>query len=99
MSRIKEVKPLDNMEDFIEKQAVTKSERFHKVAGGRIAQALRAIELIGNCANKQLYEYTSEEIQMAFDQIRESTREAEKKFFGGPRQKFGRNFFGEGPHR
>jgi hypothetical protein len=85
--------PLDNVEDFMEKQELTKRERFLKYGGGRVAQALRAIEIIGNCANRQSYEFTEEEIRVAFAQLRKTLDETEKKFEPKQRQKFGRNFF------
>ncbi|SRR6266404_1279109 len=93
-SPIQEVLPLTNVPDFVEKQSLTKRERFLKYGGGRISQAGRAIELIGNCANTQNYEYSyEEEVKPAFDQLRETLDKAEAKFQPKPKQLFGRNFF------
>ena len=86
-------KPLATVEEFTEKQSLTKHERFLKYAGGRTAQALRAVELIGNCSNPQSYEYSQNEVQSMFDQLRETLRETELRFAPKQRQRFGRNFF------
>ena len=85
--------PLTTVEEFVEKQKLTKSERFKKYAGGRTSQALRAIENLGNCANTQSYEYTEEQVQSIFGELRRVLDETEKKFQPKTRQKFGRNFF------
>lgn len=87
------VKPLSTTEEFIEKQEISKAERFHKIAGGRIATALRAIELIGNCADTSRYEYTPSQIELVFAQLRETLRDTEAKFQPKKRDRFGRNFF------
>lgn len=91
---VQEVLPLTNVPDFVEKQSLTKRERFLKYGGGRISQAGRAIELIGNCANTQSYEYNyEEEVRPAFATLREELDKAEAKFQPKPKQLFGRNFF------
>ncbi len=85
--------PLETVEQFVEKQELTKHERFLKYAGGRVAQALRAIKNLGNCANPANYEYSQDEVDLMFNQLRETLAETEKKFTPRVRQKFGRNFF------
>jgi len=87
-------KPLETVSEFVEKQSLTKHERFIKYAGGRVATAGRAIALIGNCANTQSYEYSYEEqVRPAFQMLREELDKAEAKFLPKPKQRFGRNFF------
>src|SRR6266436_8588724 len=91
-----EVQPLSSVSSFVEKQELTKHERFLKYAGGRISQAGKAITLIGNCANTQTYEYNyEEEVRPAFDKLRETLDEAEAKFQPKAKKLFGRNFFQE----
>lgn len=93
-SHVQEILPLTTVPEFAEKQSITKHERFLKYAGGRVAQALRSIELIGNCSNTQSYEYNyEEEVKPAFDQLRVTLDEAEAKFQPKTKQHFGRNFF------
>lgn len=91
--QITEVHPLSNVEEFVEKQEISKSDRFHKIAGGRIATALRAIELIGNCADTSRYEYAPAQVELVFAQLRETLCETEAKFQPKKRDRFGRNFF------
>ena len=92
-SPITSVRPLDNVEEFVERQELSKAERFHKIAGGRIATALRSIELIGNCSDLSRYEYTPAQVELVFEQLRTTLRETEAKFQPKKRDRFGRNFF------
>jgi hypothetical protein len=90
---VQKVLPLLDVPSFVEKQELTKHERFLKYAGGRTAQALRAIELIGNCSNTQNYEYSQEEVYQIFAQLNETIAETAAKFQPKTKQRFGRNFF------
>lgn len=88
------IQPLTNVEDFVEKQELTKHERFIKYGGGRAAQVLHNLEALGRCSDTTRYEYSlEEEVMPMFEQIRETLIETEKKFLPKTRQKFGRNFF------
>jgi hypothetical protein len=95
LAEVHQTQPLTTVEEFVEKQKLTKQERFLKYAGGRAAQALRAIENLGNCANTQSYEYTEEQVGLMFNELKRVLAETEEKFHPKARQKFGRNFFQE----
>ncbi len=57
-----------------------KAERFQRVVVPRVQKALRAIERIGRCGNRQSYRYTDEELVRIFDAINRAVREAGERF-------------------
>lgn len=72
-----------------------KAERFKQIGGRRISTILRAINLLGNCANTSTYGFTPEQVASAFQAIGQTLAETEKKFQPKTRQKFDSNFFGD----
>lgn len=84
---------VQNLDDFKQQQNLSKSERFLKYAGGRVAQALRAVENLGHCSDLTRYEYTDEQVKKMFSELRRVLDETEKKFEPKARQRWGRNFF------
>lgn len=61
---------------------MTKSrrERFENVAGKRVQYILDKIELLGNCANRNNYEYNSDDVRKMFVAIKETLKRAEVNF-------------------
>lgn len=57
-----------------------KRERFKKVAEQRTNKVLKMIELLGNCANTNNYEYTEEEVKKIFSAIDAQLNETKAKF-------------------
>lgn len=57
-----------------------KRERFKKVAEQRTNKVLKMIELLGNCSNKNNYEYTEEEIKKIFNAIDSQLNKTKIKF-------------------
>ena len=57
-----------------------KRKRFKKVAENRVVKILDGLRLLGNCANKNNYEYTKEDVEFMFDEIRKSLRSSQNKF-------------------
>lgn len=57
-----------------------KRERFKKVAEQRTNKVLKMIELLGNCANTNNYEYTGEEVKKIFNAIDTQLNETKAKF-------------------
>ncbi len=57
-----------------------KKNRFKRLGVYRTNEILKRLRVLGNCSNKQLYEYTSEEIDKIFSEIRRKTNEIESKF-------------------
>jgi hypothetical protein len=58
----------------------SKRERFLKVAEARTNAVLEKIRVLGNCANRSLYEYKEEEVNKIFRVIQESLNETKLKF-------------------
>lgn len=73
-----ESKSMDNME----KQGNDKAENFVRLANKRTNKILEDIEILGNLANKNQYEYTDEQIEKIFSAIENelaATKESFKK--------------------
>lgn len=58
----------------------TASERFKRVAAARTNTVLNKLRILGNCSNKQIYNYTEEDINKIFSVINERVRETKAKF-------------------
>jgi len=66
----------------------TKSERFKRIAGKRTNDALDKIRLLGNCANRNTYEYSKDEVNRIFNEIEKNLKIAKLKFISGKKQRF-----------
>lgn len=64
-----------------------KKERFKKVAETRTVKILKMVELLGNCSNKNNYEYSDAEIKKIFDAIEKQVKETKKRFEKTARKK------------
>ena len=58
----------------------SKRERFLKVAEARTNAVLEKIRVLGNCANRSLYEYKEEEVNKIFRVIQDKLNEIKHKF-------------------
>ncbi|MDD5290254.1 MAG: hypothetical protein PHT40_03610 [Patescibacteria group bacterium] len=58
----------------------TKTERFKKLAEARTNHVLKALKILGNCANRSLYDYEDEEVRKIFRAINEKIEETKGKF-------------------
>ena len=58
----------------------SKHEKFRRIATNRTQKVLDALRILGNCANTQTYEYTREEVEKVFKNIRATTEEIKQKF-------------------
>jgi hypothetical protein len=66
----------------------SKRERFVNVAEARTQAILNRIRILGNCSNKNLYEYYPEEIDKIFRAIQEQLNETKSKFAKKKDKKF-----------
>lgn len=65
----------------MKKEATESSrERFKRLATDRTNTVLQRIKILGNCANRQAYEYTEEEIDKIFSEIDKALKETKAKF-------------------
>lgn len=58
----------------------TPHERFKRLASKRTNEVLRRLKILGNCANRQVYEYTNEDIEKIFSTIEKRAKEIKAKF-------------------
>ncbi len=56
--------------------ASKRRERFEKVASNRVQKILDFLGLLGNCANKNNYEYTEKDVELMFKEINRAVKEA-----------------------
>ena len=59
----------------VNKMASKRRERFEKVASNRVQKVIDYLKLIGNCANKNNYEYTEKDIELMFKEINRTLKE------------------------
>lgn len=58
----------------------TKKDRFKRIAENRTNKIINMIDLLGNCANKNNYEYTDEDVKNIFNAIENSLKISKMKF-------------------
>ena len=63
-----------------DKKVESKRERFVRLAEARTNKIIDMLQLLGNCANTSVYEYTQKDIDQIFGAIELEIREAKKKF-------------------
>ena len=64
----------------MEKKPESKRERFVRLAEARTNKIIDMIQLLGNCANANTYEYTQQAVDQIFSAIEAELREAKKKY-------------------
>ena len=57
--------------------------RFEKVAGKRVQFILDKLDLLGNCSNRNNYEYSDEDVKKMFNAIKEKLKQVEVRFQEG----------------
>ena len=62
------------------RQSESACERFKRLAILRTNEVLKRLKILGNCSNKQIYEYTDEEIKAIFSAIGKKLKEVRSKF-------------------
>ncbi len=58
----------------------TSQERFKRLATLRTNTVLRRLKVLGNCANRQAYQYTEEDVDKIFYEIERKLKEVKAKF-------------------
>ena len=62
------------------KENESKREKFVRLAEARTNKILDMVQLLGNCANTNAYEYSQQDVDQIFTAIETEVREAKKKF-------------------
>jgi len=57
-----------------------KADRFVRIAEKRTQRVLESLRLLGQCSNRRSYEYTDEQVNKIFREIRHCLRETEQSF-------------------
>ncbi len=58
----------------------TKREKFVRLAESRVNNALKQIELVGNLANKRIYDYSESDVEQILRALKNSVNILEGKF-------------------
>lgn len=66
----------------------SKRERFLKVAEARTQAVIQRIKILNNCSNKNLYEYSQDEVDRIFKAIQDQINQAKANFVTKKSQKF-----------
>lgn len=61
-------------------QQETPRERFKRLATLRTNTILKRLKVLGNCSNRQIYEYSEEDIDKIFSEIERKVKETKVKF-------------------
>jgi len=64
----------------MDKELETKREKFLRIAEARTNKIMDMIQLLGNCSNQAIYEYTNTDVEKIFNAIEFEVKEAKKKF-------------------
>lgn len=65
----------------------TPNEKFKRIATARTQKIINMIELLGNCSNSYVYEYSEEEVKKIFDTIDSELKIVKEKYKGNGRSK------------
>ncbi|MBI2909419.1 MAG: hypothetical protein HYX92_17375 [Chloroflexi bacterium] len=57
-----------------------KADAFKRIAEKRTARVLEALRLLGQCANRRVYDYTDAQVAKIFGEVRRAVRDAEQRF-------------------
>lgn len=66
----------------------TSQERFQRLATQRTNEVLKRLKILGNCSNRQIYEYNEKEINTIFSAIERKMKEVRSKFYIKNEEKF-----------
>ena len=58
----------------------TKREKFLRLATQRTKEVLSRLRILGNCANRQIYEYNETDVEKIFSAIDKQLKEVKSKF-------------------
>lgn len=62
------------------KNEETKREKFVRIAEARTNKIINMIQLLGNCSNQSLYEYSQKDVNKIFNTIKTELDEAKKRY-------------------
>jgi hypothetical protein len=66
----------------------SKQERFRRLATQRTNAVLHRLQILGHCANPQLYDYSEEDVRKIFRAIDSEVKTIKAKFSNSSRSEF-----------
>jgi len=66
----------------------TKAEVFKRLASQRTKAVLEKLRILGNCANRNLYDYTDEDVRRIFRALEAEVRRTKAKFSDIKKEEF-----------
>ncbi|MGE9926353.1 hypothetical protein [Megasphaera elsdenii] len=63
-----------------EKKKESKRDKFVRIAEARTNKILNMVDLLGNCSNPSIYEYSQSDVNQIFSAIENAVKDAKKKF-------------------
>ncbi len=57
-----------------------KRDKFLRLATQRTKEVLSRLRILGNCANRSVYDYTEDDIKKIFDAVKDQIKSTEAKF-------------------
>jgi hypothetical protein len=66
----------------------TRADAFKRLASQRTNGVLERLRILGNCANRQLYEYSDEDVRKIFSTIEKEVRGTKAKFMNSRKPDF-----------
>ena len=58
----------------------SKRARFEKVAAKRVDKVLEGFRLLGNCSNSNNYEYSKEDVELMYEELKKALRGSQTRF-------------------
>lgn len=58
----------------------TKREKFLRLATLRVKETLSRLRILGNCANRQIYDYTEADVEKIFSAVDKQLKDVKAKF-------------------
>lgn len=73
----------------------SRQDRFRRVVEARVNKLIHMLCLIGNCANRSVYEYSDAQVEQVFDRLQKELDRAHDRFRSGGTKKKNRFFLRE----
>lgn len=72
----------------MKENALKDKNSFVRLAEKRVNKTINYIRLLGNLSNRTNYKYEERQVKQIFNTLREELKEAEKKFYKQPKERF-----------
>ena len=76
------------MQEVQQRARERKAEAFKRLASQRTNAVLEKLRILGNCANRNLYDYTDEDVRRVFRVIETEVRRTRAKFSDTKKERF-----------